>query len=97
MTSNASQFMECILDCYKEPCCRSVNFKKISTSEDEPKCELLHNFPYNTSKNLLQGNASYDYAYFTKPEKVRLVPALMVLILSVIAVVLTRPYGGGSN
>ena len=97
MTTNASQFMECILDCYKEPCCRSVNFKKISTSEDEPKCELLHNLAYNTSKNLLQGNASYDYAYFIKPEKVRSVPALMVLILSVIAVVLTRPYGGRSN
>ena len=75
----------------------TVNFKKISTSEDELKCELLHNLAYNTSKNLLQGNASYDYAYFTKPEKVRSVPALMVLILSVIEVVLTRPYGGRSN
>ena len=77
MTTNASQFMECLLDCCKEPCCRSVNFKKTSTLEDEPKCELLHNLAYNTSKNLLQGNASYDYAYFTKPEKVRSIPGLM--------------------
>ena len=77
MTANASHFMECLLDCYKETCCRSVNFKKISTSEDKPKCELLHNLAHNTSKNLLQGNASYDYAYFTKPEKVRSLSAYL--------------------
>ena len=70
-TTNASQYMACLLDCYKEPCCRSINFKKISTAENEPKCELLHNIAYNTSEEMLQKNVSYDHAFFTNPEKVR--------------------------
>ena len=70
-TTNASKVMVCLLNCYNEPCCRSINFKKISTSKDEPKCEWLHNLAHNTSKELLQVDVSYEYSYFVKPEKVR--------------------------
>ena len=71
MTSAATHWINCAKECVEEPCCRSINFKKIVSTKSERNCEMLHNVVYNTSENLLENNASYDYIYFINPRKVR--------------------------
>ena len=67
-TKSASYVVDCISECVNEPCCRSVNFKKSCALHN---CEMLHNLAYNTSEELLEKNASFDYIYITNPRKVR--------------------------
>ncbi|CAB3988571.1 Hypothetical predicted protein [Paramuricea clavata] len=55
------------MECVKEPCCRSINYKK--TIHNEPNCEMLHDVIYNTSENVLERNSSYDYVYLLDPQK----------------------------
>jgi hypothetical protein len=62
--------LDCLIVCDMEPCCRSINFKKIPSSQDDQNCEMLHNVVYNTTEKLLETNASFDYVYFTSSEKV---------------------------
>jgi hypothetical protein len=63
-----SQWINCIMECATELCCRSINFKK--TFKNESNCEMLHDVVYNTSEKFLQANSSYDYAYLANPAKV---------------------------
>ena len=69
MTKVVSEKLGCVMECSNEPCCRSINYKKIF--RNEPNCEILHNVVYNTSENALKKNSSFDYVYLTNPEKVR--------------------------
>ena len=64
-----SERTECIIECVKEPCCRSINYRK--TLCNETNCEMLHNVVYNTSEKLLEKSSSYDHVYLTNPHKVR--------------------------
>ena len=71
MTKDVFERIECIMECVKEPCCRSINYKK--TFQNEPKCEMLHEVIYNTSEKALKRNSSYDYVYLLDPQKVWIV------------------------
>jgi hypothetical protein len=69
-TTHVSGQLDCLIVCDKEPCCRSINFKKKSKSHIEKNCEMLHNVVYNTSEKLLETNAFFDHLYFTSSKKV---------------------------
>ncbi len=68
MTKFVSQWMECMIECVNEPCCRSINYKK--TYKNEANCEMLHDVVYDTSEKDLERNFSYDYIYLIEPQKV---------------------------
>jgi hypothetical protein len=72
-TTHVDKQLDCLIVCDKEPCCRSINFKKISSSAIEKNCEMLHNMVYNTSEKLLERDPSFDHVYFTSSEKVRMI------------------------
>ncbi|XP_028401514.1 uncharacterized protein LOC114524587 [Dendronephthya gigantea] len=69
MKKCVSQMVFCLMECAKEPCCRSVNYKKTPNLQNELNCEMLHNVIYNISDDVLEKNNSYDYAYLTEPQK----------------------------
>ena len=71
MKKNVPKWMDCIIECVKEPCCRSINYR--NTLHNETNCEMLHNVVYNTSEELLERNSSYDHVYLTNPHKVSVV------------------------
>jgi hypothetical protein len=74
MTINVSQRIDCLIECDKEPCCRSINIQKKSSSHDAQLiCEMLHNLVYNTSEKLLETNTSFDHVYLTSSKKVRFI------------------------
>ena len=68
MIKSLSQWMDCVVECVKQPCCRSINYKQ--TSHGESNCEMLHNLVYNTSEKLLERNPFYDHVYLINPRKV---------------------------
>ncbi|XP_028411161.1 techylectin-5B-like [Dendronephthya gigantea] len=68
-TNVVSEWIDCVMECATEICCRSINFKRILTSKNDSNCEMLHNVVYNTSERLLEKNSSYDYVYLVKPQK----------------------------
>ncbi len=77
MTTVATHWINCAKECVEEPCCRSINFKKIISTQNERNCEMLHNVVYNSSnKKFLLENTSYDYIYFNHPRKVRIYAVL---------------------
>ena len=86
MTTVATHGMNCAAQCVEEPCCRSINFKKIVSTPNERNCEMLHNVVYNTSKKFLLKNTSYDYIYFNNPRKVRIYEDLPLFRPTVILV-----------
>jgi hypothetical protein len=53
-TTHVTGQLDCLIVCDKEPCCRSINFKKKSSSHIEKNCEMLHNVVSNTSEQLLE-------------------------------------------
>ena len=57
------------MECATEPCCRSINYKKVL--QNESNCELLHTVIYDESEEILEKNSSYDYIYLVNPDKVR--------------------------
>ena len=71
-TKFVSQWIDCIMECATEECCRSINYKKTVPLQNEPNCEMLHDVLYNTSEKILEKNSSYDYVYLVNPEKVRI-------------------------
>ena len=73
MTINVSQRIDCVIECDKEPCCRSINIQKKSNSHDAQICEMLHNVVYNTSEDLLEANPTFDHVYLTSSKKVNLI------------------------
>ena len=54
MIKVVSEKLDCVMECSNEPCCRSINYKKIF--QNEPNCEILHNV-------VLNKNSSFDYVY----------------------------------
>ncbi|XP_028411120.1 microfibril-associated glycoprotein 4-like [Dendronephthya gigantea] len=68
-TNVVSEWIDCVMECATEICCRSINFKKKWTSKNDSNCEMLHNVVYNTSERLLEKNSSYDYVYLVNPQK----------------------------
>ncbi|CAB4017316.1 Hypothetical predicted protein [Paramuricea clavata] len=69
MIKVVSDKLGCLLECHKEACCRSINYKKTSTFRNEPNCEILHHVVHNSSENALMKNSSFDYVYLVDPEK----------------------------
>ena len=69
-TKVVSDWADCVMECATEICCRSINFRKKITSENQSNCEMLHNVVYNTSEILLEKNSSYNYVYLVNPQKV---------------------------
>ncbi|XP_028412003.1 EGF-like repeat and discoidin I-like domain-containing protein 3 [Dendronephthya gigantea] len=70
-TALVYDWVDCAGECLKEPCCRSINFKKEFISENSRNytCEMLHNVITVPSKHLLEPNSSYDYIFFHNPRK----------------------------
>ena len=62
---------DCVIECVRDPCCRSVNYKTIITAGNEENCEMLHNLVYNASDDLLKKNGTYNYIFFNSPMKVK--------------------------
>ena len=71
MTKLVFQKIDCVMECSGEPCCRSVNYKKTSTSQNEPNCEMLHNVFNNTSEKILERNNFFDHVHLVYPVKVK--------------------------
>ena len=62
--------IDCLIECLKEPCCRSINYKK-HRGENETNCEMLHKLVDNpASQEVLEKNNSYDHIYLINPKKV---------------------------
>ena len=66
-----SDWADCVIECVRDPCCRSVNYKNIIIAGNEENCEMLHNLVYNTSDDLLKKNNTYNYIFFNSPMKVK--------------------------
>ena len=64
-------WVDCAIECVKDSCCRSVNYKTIITAGNEENCEMLHNLVYNTSDDQLKENGTYNYIFFNSPMKVK--------------------------
>ena len=61
MTKFVTQWLECVIKCVNEPCCRSMNYKKTLMQEfNEANCEMLQDVVDNTSEKDLERNLSYD-------------------------------------
>ena len=69
MEKFVSERIDCVMECATEPCCRSINYKKVL--QQESNCELLHNVIYEQSEGVLEKNSSYDYVYLINHQKVR--------------------------
>ena len=67
-----SEWIDCVMECATDLCCRSINFKKTMTLNNESNCEMLHHVAYNNFEELLESNFYYDYAYLVNPQKVRI-------------------------
>ena len=68
----AADWSVCAIECVKDSCCRSINYKTIITARNEENCEMLHNLVYNTSDDLLKKNDTYVHIFFNSPMKVNL-------------------------
>ncbi|XP_028411627.1 coagulation factor VIII-like [Dendronephthya gigantea] len=70
-TAFVYDWVDCAGECLKEPCCRSINFKKefISENSENYNCEMLHHVITDASNNLLEPNSSYDYVFFHNTKK----------------------------
>jgi hypothetical protein len=64
------QMIVCVIECAKESCCRSINYKKTLSSQNEPNCEMLHDVVNSTTQEFLETNSSYDHVHLLNPEKV---------------------------
>ena len=70
MTKVVPQMIVCVIECAKEPCCRSINYKKTFSFNNEPICEMLHDVVNGTSHKFLETNSSYDHVHLINPKKV---------------------------
>ena len=75
-----SEWIDCIVECASEPCCRSINYKYTLNLKNETNCEMLHNLVYNTSQTLLEKNALYDHVYLLNPRKVNCCKFMQVVL-----------------
>ena len=69
MNKSVAQWINCVIECASQPCCRSINFKKEIISQDEPNCEMLHKVVYKSRDKLLKQNPSYKHVYLISPQK----------------------------
>ena len=72
MTKVVSDWPDCVMECVREPCCRSINYKRTANLKNESNCEMLHNLVYNTSQKFLVANYTYNHVYLGNPRKVKL-------------------------
>ena len=70
-------WIDCVMECATDACCRSINYKKTVSLPNEPNCEMLHDVLYNTSEKMLENNSSYDHVYLENPEKVTIYQCIM--------------------
>ncbi len=70
MTKVVPQMIVCVFECAKEPCCRSINYKKSLSLHNEPNCEMLHHVVNTTSQKFLETNCSYDHVHLVNPGKI---------------------------
>ena len=72
---------KCIIECYKNrTSCKSVNYRKNTTSTEEPNCELLNTSYSEEPKKNLKQNTSFDHYKLVKWDEVS-----VYLILTVYA------------
>ena len=67
------QIIACVIECAKESCCRSINYKKTLSLQNEPNCEMLHDVVNSTSQKFLERNCSYDHVHILNQEKVNII------------------------
>ena len=72
-------------------CCRSINYQTALASQNESNCEMLHNVVYNTTKELLEKNSSYDYVYLVFPSKVN--SRIIILLMELYCIIVVDPEG----
>ena len=77
-----SDWADCAIECVRDPCCRSVNYKTLITAGNEENCEMLHNLVYNTSDDLLKKNGTYNYIFLNSPMKVKTL--ILIILLRII-------------
>jgi hypothetical protein len=69
-TKVVSQRVDCVMECATETGCRSINYKKTVSVQNETNCEMIHDVLDDTSEKMLENNSSYDYVYLVNPNKV---------------------------
>jgi hypothetical protein len=72
-TKVVHDWLACVIECYNEPCCRSINYKNTLNLQNEPNCEMLHNVVYNMSQKYLERNCSYNHVFLNNPQKVKII------------------------
>ncbi len=72
-----SRWIDCVMECANESCCRSINYKRTVSLQNEPNCEMLHDVLDDISEKMLENNSSYDYVYLVNPEKVTIYQCTM--------------------
>ena len=93
MTKSVPQMIVCVIECAKEPCCRSINYKKTLSSHNEPNCEMLHDVVNSTSQKFLERDSSYDHVHLLNPDKVytiHLVKSVYVFSLIILSIINTQ-------
>ena len=67
---HVQSYLECILHCLNESCCRSVNYRKGCLNSNWSKnCELLHNQAWESPYNLVK-DPSVDNYWLLRPNRV---------------------------
>ncbi|XP_046863989.1 uncharacterized protein LOC124457864 isoform X2 [Xenia sp. Carnegie-2017] len=61
--------IECIVKCFKEPCCQSLNHSRRLSQGRWSLCEMLHSVLNDSSRQNLRQNRFYDYVFFNTPIK----------------------------
>ena len=70
---------KCIVECYKNrTICKSVNYRKNTTSAEEPNCELLNTSYSEEPRTNLKKNASFDHYKLVKWDEVSIYMVLTV-------------------
>ena len=67
---NSQTEMDCAAQCFREFCCRSANFRKITLNYGRENCELLHDLASEEPRNFKR-QRTYDYLLVGQ-EKVRI-------------------------
>ena len=60
--------MDCIIQCFLQYTCRSANFRKNETCEEQENCELLATVYSEEPHRSLKKDENYDYYILINPE-----------------------------
>ena len=69
---NATSEFDCGAHCYHDSCCRSANFRKIHSKDEQGNCELLHAVEWE-KRGKVQKNHTYDYLIMLQPQRVSII------------------------